>query len=68
VRVSEEVAYAVRNGQNIELDATPQKYFILLKLQDSKEHLSPWIMKTKVAVILSGCGVQSWRRGELSSA
>ena len=57
MRGSEEVACAVRNGQNILLDATPQKYFVLLKLQDSKEYLSPWIMKTKVAVILSGCGV-----------
>ena len=39
------------------MDATPQKYFVLLELQKSKEYLSIWIMKTKVAVILSGCGV-----------
>ena len=37
--------------------ATPQKYFVLLELQKNKEYLSLCIMKTKVAVILSGCGV-----------
>ena len=51
------MACPVRNGQNIVLDATPQKYFVLLELQKSMEYLSNWIMKTKVAVILSGCGV-----------
>ena len=37
--------------------ATPQKYFALLELQKSKEYLSLCVMKTRVAVILSGCGV-----------
>ena len=48
---------AFRNGQNIALVATPQKYFALLELQKNKEYLSLYIMKIKVAVILSGCGV-----------
>ena len=47
----------VRKRQNIALVATPQKYFALLELQKNKEYLSLYIMKTKVAVILSGCGV-----------
>ena len=47
----------VRKRQNIALVATPQKYFALLELQKNKEYLTLKIMKTNVAVILSGCGV-----------
>ena len=39
------------------LEATPQKYFVFLKLHRGMKICLVIIMNIKVAVILSGCGV-----------